>query len=253
MQPELSLIVPTYRRPALLARALDSARTASTRPAAQLELIVVDDCPEGSGFEAARAHGARYLAKAGIDRGLSASRNLGIALARGRCLAFLDDDDQFVPGALDALLDAALAGGGLVYGDHELFDAQRRQAVDLSALTLDELLVCNRIPVGSYVLPRAALQQPFDPKLRSHEDWEFLLAHAQRVGLRHVPGVVARIDKTDNASHSMQARRRSLFWLDFLSIYARFPAPHLSEARSRMLQQLGLQVPAALLDFEDRV
>lgn len=247
--PLLSVIVPTYRRPEALAQALASARAASMRP---LELIVVDDCPEGSGFAPARAAGARYLHKAGQDRGLSASRNLGLDLARGQVLAFLDDDDRLVPGALDPLVDVALARGLLAFGDHG-FTVQGApvKEVKLAGLQAEHLLVCNQIPVGSYVLPRAALVRRFDPRLRSHEDWEFLLAHAQAHGLHHVPGVVAWIDKTDNAAGSMQARRRQLFWLDFLSIYARFPAPQLAAARARMLQSLGVALPEDMLRVDD--
>ncbi len=249
-RPALSVVVPTYQRPEPLARALQSARAAFS---GALELLVVDDCPDGSGFAIARAHGARYVHKAGCDRGLSASRNIGLALARGSCLSFLDDDDCFAPGALDALVTAARSSGGLAYGDHGLFAGEARREIELSSVTIDDLMVCNRIPVGSYVIDRSAVCVRFDERLRSHEDWDFLLSHAARVGFQHVPGVAVWIDKTDNATTSMQARRRATFWLDFLSIYARFPAPALARARSEMLGKLGLSVDAGLLAFEDRI
>jgi hypothetical protein len=51
----------------------------------------------------------------------------------------------------------------------------------------------------------------------------------------------------------MQARRRRLFWLDFLSIYARFPAAHLSAPRAAMMQSLGLQLPEDMLRFADEI
>ncbi|MBL8304738.1 MAG: glycosyltransferase [Ideonella sp.] len=248
MTPELTLIVPTYRRPDKLARALESVPGAIGHAH---EVLVIDDCPDASGFEAARRHGARYVHKAGIDRGQSFSRNLGLLLARGRRIAFLDDDDFFLPGGLDRLLDAS-TDGRIVFGDYGAFNSEARTDISLAGVTMDVLLVCNQIPVGAFVLERSVLTRPFDVRMRSHEDWDFLLSNAGS-GLRHVPGTVVMIDKTENLSTSTEARRRGHFWLDFLSIYARFPAPHLGEQRAEMMKKLGIGMPEGSMGFEDQI
>ena len=249
MAPELSLVIPTYRRPDKLARALESVAAAVSHAH---EIIVIDDCPDASGFDLAKRHNARYVHKAGVDRGLSLSRNIGIELARGRRIAFLDDDDFFAENGLDRLLCGGNEGG-IVFGDYGAFNTQARTDVSLAGMNMDVLLVCNQIPVGAYVIDRGAMLRKFDARLRSHEDWDFLLSNATGAGLLHVPGVVVMIDKTENQSSSMQARRRRLFWLDFLSIYSRFPAPHLGAARIRMLGTLGIAVPEGLMQFEDQI
>jgi glycosyltransferase involved in cell wall biosynthesis len=181
MRKTLSIVVPTYRRPGTLERALASV-AAATR--ADHEIIVVDDCPEGSAFELARRFGARYLFKAGRQRGLSASRNLGLDVATGVFVAFLDDDDFFNPSGLDALLQHASAHEGLCFGNFSTFTHEQRVHHDLAALTADHLLVCNQIPVGAYVMRRAGLSSRFDERLRSHEDWEFLLRQLAGQSLR---------------------------------------------------------------------
>ena len=248
--PALSLVVPTYRRPDTLRRALQSVAAAYSQTC---EIIVVDDDAEGAGFAVARDFGARYLNKAGHERGLSFSRNLGLELARGQYLAFLDDDDFFLPGGLDRLL-AAANPSSLVFADHTSFNTQHQQLHALAGVTAEHLLVCNQIPVGAYVLPRAAVSRAFDTRLRSHEDWDFLLANLGQLRLQHVPGEpVVAIDKTRNDSDSMQARRRHLFWLDFLAIYAHYPAPQLAQARSQMLQSLGVAVPDEMLRVADLI
>jgi glycosyltransferase involved in cell wall biosynthesis len=248
MLKTLSIVLPTYRRPQTLERALASIAPATQ---ADCEVIVVDDCPDGSAFELARRFGARYIFKAGQQRGPSASRNLGLGLAGGHFVAFLDDDDLFIAGGLDALLDAASAHEGIVFGNYFAFNAQHRLRHDLAPIRFDHLLVCNQIPIGAFLMRRAAVTSRFDERLRSHEDWEFLLRHASQLPLRHVPVDVVNIDKTENGTTSQQGKTRRVFWLDFLSIYARFPAEHLSAQRSAMLQRLGIQLPQDMLRLAD--
>jgi glycosyltransferase involved in cell wall biosynthesis len=101
--PEVSVILTTHNRIELLPRALESVRRQTVQP---LEVIVVaDGCNDGT---------AEWLAgKAGIKtiihsdaKGISAARNAGIALARGEWLAFLDDDDAWLPNKLEQQLEA---------------------------------------------------------------------------------------------------------------------------------------------------
>lgn len=249
MQPVLSILVPTYRRADKLRRALDSVAGAVS---ASHEVIVVDDCPEGSGNSVARQYGARYVHKAGVDRGQSFSRNMGLEIALGQWVAFLDDDDFFLPGGLDRLLQSAIGGSAaVVFGDYQAFNNSARTEVSLAQVSWDVLLVCNQIPMGAFVIARHAVKRNFDTRMRSHEDWDFLLSNIAMGGMAHVPVDVVAIDKTENQTTSTEARRRKLFWLDFLSIYARFPASHLAQAREAMLASLGVQLPPGLLHIDD--
>jgi GT2 family glycosyltransferase len=88
-----SVVIPTYKRPELLARCL--AALAEQDVCAQWEVIVVDDEPS----EATRAVVEnkafpvllRYIPNSG-RRGPAAARNVGWRAARGRIIAFTDDD-----------------------------------------------------------------------------------------------------------------------------------------------------------------
>ena len=71
------------------------------------ELILVDDGSTDASTAIAKAWAAgdpariRYVEHDGHqNRGMSASRNLGVALARGTYVAFLDCDDVWLPSAL---------------------------------------------------------------------------------------------------------------------------------------------------------
>src|SRR5690606_14716077 len=97
-KPRVSVVVPTYRRPKLLARCL-AALAAQTLPAAELEVIVVHDGPNG----AARSLAERWLARWRRDGGPrleflapphggpAAARNAGWRAAAADIVAFTDD------------------------------------------------------------------------------------------------------------------------------------------------------------------
>jgi hypothetical protein len=93
-QPLVSVIIPTYNRAAYLVEALDSVLDQAYP---NLEVIVVDD---GSGDHTAQVlkpylNNINLLSQ--VNRGVSASRNLGIRTAQGELIAFLDSDDYWLP------------------------------------------------------------------------------------------------------------------------------------------------------------
>jgi succinoglycan biosynthesis protein ExoM len=100
-EPEVSIVIPTFRRPQQLSRALESClgqRTASGRP---YEIVVVDNAPEGSAAhvvaETCRnaAVAIRYVHEP--RPGISHARNAGLTFARGEFVAMLDDDERASP------------------------------------------------------------------------------------------------------------------------------------------------------------
>lgn len=100
MRPQVSVVVPTFRRPALLQRCLDALLHQDFAPG-RYEIIIVDDgatedtraMVEGWQQCTARQHGPliTYLAVTG-NHGPAAARNLGWRHAQGEIIAFTDDD-----------------------------------------------------------------------------------------------------------------------------------------------------------------
>lgn len=100
--PLISVIIPTYNRAWCLPRAIDSVLGQSFR---DFELIVVDD---GSNDETAlvvAAYGDALRVIRQANRGVSAARNAGIAVARGVWIALLDSDDHWLPVKLETQLE----------------------------------------------------------------------------------------------------------------------------------------------------
>ena len=105
MTPEVSVIIPTYNRRAMLLEAIDSVLAQST-PA--FELIVIDDGSTDGTSENEHLRRLAETIRIRIDRidhrGPAAARNRGVAIARAPLIAFLDSDDLWSPTKLERQL-----------------------------------------------------------------------------------------------------------------------------------------------------
>lgn len=115
--PTVSVIIPTYNRAHLVARAICSVIAQTYQ---DFEIIVVDDASKDNTEEVVRRlgdHRIRYIQHEG-NRGGSAARNTGIRAAHGEYIAFLDSDDEWLPEKLErqvASLRAKPSGVGVAY------------------------------------------------------------------------------------------------------------------------------------------
>jgi GT2 family glycosyltransferase len=101
----ISVVVPTFRRPAVLQRTL-AALLAVEEGSGPFEVIVVDD---GSGDETPRVVEAMADTRLRLftqpNRGVAAARNLGVRHAAGDLIVFIDDDIVVPPSFLLAHLE----------------------------------------------------------------------------------------------------------------------------------------------------
>ena len=102
---QISLVIPSRERPGLLAEALAAVAMQTLLPA---EVIVAFDQTEPEPLSASGLPTLRIKATGG-HRGAAAARNLGARTARGPWLAFLDDDDWWLPGYLEQAATTAKA------------------------------------------------------------------------------------------------------------------------------------------------
>src|SRR5262249_42438990 len=117
----LSVIVPTFNRAALLERCLRSLIAAGVT---NMEIIVVDDgSTDSTATVVALYPGIEYIPKA--NAGPAATRNLGSGASRGRYVAFIDSDDEWIEGGagrlvaqLDANPDLPVIFADAAMGDH---------------------------------------------------------------------------------------------------------------------------------------
>ena len=98
--PLVSIIVPTYNRAGVLSRAI---RSIFSQTYSNIEIIIVDDasCDDtGNVVESFMDDHIHYI-RHDKNQGGSASRNTGIRSAKGSFIAFLDDDDEWLPEKLE--------------------------------------------------------------------------------------------------------------------------------------------------------
>jgi glycosyltransferase involved in cell wall biosynthesis len=98
--PAVSVLIPTFSRVRLLARAIESVCAQTFE---DWELVVVDDGPSQEIAELVRAEPDPRvrLVRHAENRGVAAARNTGIAASSGRYVAFLDDDDIWLEAKLE--------------------------------------------------------------------------------------------------------------------------------------------------------
>ena len=186
--PDVSIVIPTRNRSGMLAVAL---RSALSQRQVDFEVIVVDDgsSDNTAAMVAALSHPRVQLLRQEVSEGVSAARNRGVAVAAGEWVAFLDDDDLWAPDKLVRQLEATTAARrGWVYAGDVNVDSHLRvlgggppPAPDQVVSSLEHY---NAVPSGaSNVVVRRdllAAAGPFDPQLKTNEDWDMWIRLAGR-------------------------------------------------------------------------
>ncbi|MEW6254310.1 MAG: glycosyltransferase [Pseudomonadota bacterium] len=201
--PRFSVVIPSRDCLAYLPEAIASIRAQEVGPA---EIIVIDDgSRDGTGEWLAQAAAADPLLipLRGPEKGVAAARNLGIARASCDLIAFLDADDQYLPGALSDRLPLMEAQGDitLTFADIMSVDPQGRlvgyqfdywplfraflsKRAGLVPLGPDAfaMLLAEMVCGTSAVLTRKSALTAvggFDERYRISEDWDLWLKLAK--------------------------------------------------------------------------
>jgi len=222
--PLLSVVIPTWNRAQLVCDAVDSALAQRD---GEVEVIVVDDASTDATAEVLEASfGARIqLLRLEHRRGPGGARNAGARLAHGELVGFLDSDDVWLPGKLDAELAVLVqfpeaevvvsdsqnffegeADGESRFAQNGLLDATGgavRMAHDCRWLWTNSM---NTVHTCSITMRRAALSRLgdrlFAEDLVCCEDWEFQmrLYHSCRVVV--LPQVWSHVRRFNDNSRS---------------------------------------------------
>jgi glycosyltransferase involved in cell wall biosynthesis len=182
---EVTVVIPTKDRPTFLRRAV---RSALSQSGVDVEIIVVDDVsarpPDVGGW----GGGARVCVLRNTSPlGASGARNAALLAARGRWIAFLDDDDMWGPGKLAIQIDrlerarADFSWTGIVVVDAANNYIRTDPAASERGVR-SALLERNVVGTPSSVIMRRELTAAiglFDEALAGLEDWDYWIRAAQ--------------------------------------------------------------------------
>jgi glycosyltransferase involved in cell wall biosynthesis len=226
--PLVSVVIPTYGRPELVMRAVGTVLRQSM---SDLEVIVVIDGPDRA-TQAALAgivdERLRVIVHA-CNRGPGAARDTGSDAGTAPWIAFLDDDDEWLPSKLSAQLAAAPDEPAVLMTLSRVIGATsefvRPGQIYDEQIPVDEWLFDRRtwtkggesfLQCSSLMMPRALFGVLRFAEMKQHDDWELVLRAVKQHGYRlvtvaeplviyHVPEVRASLSRT----HTW---RRSIVW-----------------------------------------
>jgi glycosyltransferase involved in cell wall biosynthesis len=219
-QRRLSVVIPTWNRAGLVCEAVESALG---QVGGELEVIVVDDgSSDGTAELIERRFGkAVKLLQMATRSGVGAARNEGVRQATGDLLAFLDSDDLWLPGKLQAELevlerfpdaeaivsDSRFIVDGQFIGTSRFAENGALAATGGRARRVDDLSWLWSIPpngvstCGITLCRRAVtkLGQPlFATDLHSCEDWELEVRLYQECRVVALPEVWSHVRWIDD-------------------------------------------------------
>jgi len=242
----VTTVIPAYNAEAFIARALKSA-LAQNIPGS--EIIVVDDgSTDGTRHIVARyeSQGVRLLRHA-AQSGVAAARNTGIAAATGEFVAFLDADDEWLPGKLQRQLDALQASPEMKFiscraaliDEHgqDLGDIYHGASPALGPEAWRTLLTYACVPTPGVVVRRRALHAagPFNKWLPVGEDQDMWIRLSLLGEVGHISEPLVRVHSTPNSLSKANFREQASYVLPMVAAYVARNAARLSPDERRKI------------------
>jgi glycosyltransferase involved in cell wall biosynthesis len=229
--PLVTAVIPTRNRPELVTRAIHSALAQTY---SRVEVVVVVDGNDPATMAAlAQLNNERVRCVLLSESvGGSEARNIGVRKGRGEWIAFLDDDDTWMPEKIEKQVRAAgeraERGAQIVCsqviartaeGDMVLPEKAPRKPYSEYLLVRSRLTFGEGLMQTSTLLARREhlLRMPFSKGLRKHQDWDWILRCAEEQGLQVIfvpePLAVWYVDDMRARVSQVNAWRSSLEWI----------------------------------------
>lgn len=172
--PTVSAIIVSYNRLELLHRAI---RSALDQTLASREVIVIDNCSSFDVHEALAGYGdtIRVIRNTG-NHGCGHARNAAVRVARGKYVAFLDDDDHWKPNKLQRQLQE-IGDRPMTTCGQEFVPGGEIHVLPINRIDLNMLRRHNPAcgPSGFFCRRDLFERVSFDETLRYAEDWDFMI------------------------------------------------------------------------------
>ncbi len=225
----ISVVIPNYNRSHDLIRAVKSA-LAQTVPV--LEVLVCDDgSSDDSKKKIEELNEPRVIwIDCGKNGGPAKPRNKGIKQSKGNWVAFLDNDDEWIPTKLEKQTEALRASNGqmcctnamrMIDGkSHGIIVSHPQPTITLIDLMRQNSVVCSSVLVKKEFLMEISMF-PEEKELVSLEDHALWVRLATKAPFIYVNE--ALVNYTDSASTSIRQGYNSLdSWSVFEKVFLNF-------------------------------
>ena len=194
--PSVSVIIPTYNRSQILKRAVISVLNQSYQ---DFEVVVVDDASTDETTEVVRKFEDKRIKyiRHKQNRGAPAARNTGLQVSNSEYIAFLDDDDEWLPEKLEIQITAFKAAQpnvGVIYtafwrvqnGKKKLFPPSKIK--HKQGDVYKQLLNGNFIGLPTVIAKKQCFEKVglFDECFPRLQDWDFLIRCAQQYQFMYI-------------------------------------------------------------------
>lgn len=193
----VSVIIPTRNRPELLRNALVSVLHQTEQDF--VVLVVDDDAEQGSAEAVVQGLGDPriHYVRQPEHRGVTAARNVGVAWASAPYIAFLDDDDEWLPEKLSVQLRALETSAPDVAGVYSARLTVYRETGQVSTHRFPEPFSPwrgNVITTSSLLIRRNCFDSVgrFDEQLTAGEDWDMWVRIGSRFRFVYIDQVLIR-------------------------------------------------------------
>mgnify|MGYP001457289902 CR=1 FL=1 len=197
----VSVIIPTYNRPVMLKRAVDSVVNQTYK---NVEIIVVDDNSDNTParFETEnlmaqyRNESTITYIKHATNRNGAAARNTGIKVAKGDFVSFLDDDDYYLPDKIARQYSFLMQNPDCMGVYCARIQNGKTVPATLSGDLTREMMCMSFTPTTpSLMFRKVAVVElnGFDETYQRHQDYEFLLRYFKKYPIAVINDVLVVI------------------------------------------------------------
>lgn len=209
MNDKVSIIIPTYKQAKLLP---NSIRSALNQTYSNIEIIVIDDNEPFSeerklseiAMKEFSDNSKVIYVKHEKNKNGAAARNTGISISSGEYIAFLDDDDQFLPEKIELQVKYLLENkeyqgvycGSIIRGKNVIPSLKGNLSKEL-------LLINTNLYTPTLLFYREIVidLNGFNESFSRHQDYEFMLRYFEKYDIGLVEQALVKIGDNEGFNH----------------------------------------------------
>jgi glycosyltransferase involved in cell wall biosynthesis len=197
MNPLVSIITPCYNAEDFIAETIASVQKQSFE---NWEWFIIDDFSDDASVsiiaDYAKKDARIKLLPLKKNSGAAISRNMGIALAKGNYMTFIDADDVWSPCFLEENVARIAKSEGFLCASYEMYDASLNQKLGTLIVpefaTYSAILKTNTISCLTAFIDISRLGKEFMPEIKYRQDMGLWLKYLKKINrVEGIPKILA--------------------------------------------------------------